>query len=405
MVEFSILKLFLKDIDLYNRYNNTLKLDFIRTESPMLYRLFKALPACSVEELEAKYLTLYPVLKEGDRQVVRNILKQVETTEIAPESIISYLRQHLSQSVANELTIAAIEVSEGRKTVADLSPIISRLEVDIVDEVETEFVTTDIFELMRQEELSGGLRWRLDCLNKSLGPLRKGNFGHIFARLETGKTAMWVSEVTYMVQQVESPILIFFNEEGGKDVMWRMYSAITGLTYLELYNNPTYAKKLWDEKVGDKIKFIDEPSQVEKKAMERIIEEVKPSLIIIDNMDKVKGFTGDRKDLVLHEIYKWGRELAKTYCPIITVGQADNTGHNSAFLDESQMADSKTAKPSELDFIIGIGRTDKQGCENLRYITISKNKLRGDKNTIESDRHLKGKDVIIIPHLSIYRDN
>lgn len=402
MVEFSILKLFLKDIDLYNRYNNTLKLDFIRTESPMLYRLFKALPACSVEELEAKYLTLYPVLKDGDRQVVRNILKQVEETEIAPESIISYLRQHLSQSVANELTIAAIEVSEGRKTVADLSPIISRLEVDIVEEVETEFVCTDIREMVQQEELSGGLNWRLGCLNRSLGPLRKGNFGHIFARTETGKTAMWVSEVTYMLSQVESPILIFFNEEGGQDVTYRLYSALTGLSYLELITNPGFAYKLWVERGGDKIKFIAQPEQIEKRKMENLIEELKPSLIIIDNMDKVKGFTGDRKDLILHEIYKWGRELAKTYCPIITVGQADNTGHNSMYLDESQMADSKTAKPSELDFIIGIGRIDKQGYENVRYINIPKNKCRGSKDTVEADRHGKF-ETVLVPHLSIYQ--
>ena len=121
-------------------------------------------------------------------------------------------------------------------------------------------------------------------------------------------------------------------------------------------------------------------------------------------MDKVKGFSADRKDLLLHEIYKWARELAKNYCPLISIGQADNTGHNSKILDYSQMADSKTAKPSELDFILGIGSTDQEGYENVRFLTISKNKLRGSKDTIEAMRHAKGMQVLLRSELSRYED-
>ena len=68
------------------------------------------------------------------------------------------------------------------------------------------------------------------------------------------------------------------------------------------------------------------------------------------------------------------------------------------------MANSKTGKPSELDFIIGIGRIEKVGYEDIRYISIPKNKLRGDANTIEGMRHMKGKEVILRPMLSIYED-
>ena len=405
MIEHSILKLFLEDNDLYTKYHTYLKLDFIKTDYPLLFKLFKSLPAKSVGELEAKYLTLYPVLKDGDRKVISELLATVDKTEVYTQSIVDYMQQHYSQSVASELSLVAIDVAEGRKKVEDLAPIIDKLELSVVDEIdEVEWVTTDIEELMDEEELSLGLKWRLNALNQSLGPLRKGNFGHIFARVETGKTAMWISEVTFMAEQVEQPILIFFNEEGGKDIVWRMYSAVTGFTYMELSNNIKKAKAIWDEKIGDKIKFIDQPSLVERKTMEKLIEQVQPSLIIIDNMDKVKGFVGDRKDLVLHEIYKWGRDIAKTYCPVISVGQADSTGHNDRYINESQMADSKTSKPSELDFIIGIGRTDKEGYENVRYINIPKNKLRGDTNTVEAMRHLKGKEVLIVPHLSIYQD-
>jgi replicative DNA helicase len=285
-----------------------------------------------------------------------------------------------------------------------LQAILDKKETIKVDENDVEFVTTDIELLMEQEVEIPGLKWRLKCLNQSLGVLRKGNFGHIFARVETGKTAMWVSESTYMAEQVTNPILIFFNEEGGRDVVFRMYNAVTGMTYSEISANPKRAKAIWEQKIGDKIKFIDQPAQVERKSIEKYVEKINPDLIIIDNMDKVKGFAGDREDMRLHEIYKWGREIAKTQCPVISVGQADATGHNSMYLDESQMANSKTGKPSELDFIIGIGRIDKVGYEDVRYINIPKNKLRGSSDSVEAFRHMRGKEVLLRPMLSIYED-
>jgi hypothetical protein len=404
MIEYSILKLFVEDATLYDKYYATLKLDFIRDNYPVLYRCFKCFPATSIEGLEATYLANYPVLKDGDREVIRKLLDTVKDTETNSEEIIPYLESHLTRVWSSEVGITALEVAEGRKSLEDLQIILDKKESIEVEEDEIEFVTTDIELLITEEEVIGGLHWRLKCLNQSLGCLRKGNFGHIFARVETGKTAMWVSETTFMATQVTNPILIFFNEEGGRDVIFRMYNAVTGMTYMEITNNPKKAKAIWDAKIGDKIKFIDQPSQVERKSMERIIEKVNPDLIIVDNMDKVKGFAGDREDMRLHEIYKWGREIAKTQCPFISVGQADATGHNSQYLDESQMANSKTGKPSELDFIIGIGRIEKVGYENIRYISIPKNKLRGDANSIEAFRHMKGKEVLLKPMLSIYED-
>jgi hypothetical protein len=403
MIEHSILKLFVQDESLYEKYHNVVKLDYVRENYPVLYKAFKCLPVGSLEALEAKYLTLYPAIKDGDRQSLRTLIESVQSADEA-EEIIPYLEKHLTQAWANDVAHLALDVAQG-SDVAKLDEAIAQRESTLeIAANDVEFISTDLAELMEQDTVEGGLHWRLNCLNQSLGPLRKGNFGHIFARVNTGKTAMWVSEVTHMVQQVEKPILIFFNEEQGRDVVYRMYNAITGMTYLELTTNVKRAKDIWEQKVGDKIKFIDDPSKVNKITMEKIIAQVDPSLIIIDNMDKVKGFSADRKDLLLHEIYKWGRDLAKTYCPVITVGQADNSGHNSKVIDESQMADSKTAKPSEMDFIIGIGREDKEGYENMRYITVSKNKLRGDANTIEEMRHMRGKPVKILTQYSIYED-
>lgn len=405
MIEQSIIKVFINNNTLYDKYYSSLKLEYIRQNYPTLCRLFECLPVTSIDGLESAYLAKYPVFKEGDRDAVKMVLDAIEKTTLSEDEVIPYLESHLAQSWATEVAHIALEVGEGRKKIEQLDEVIAKRDVSILLEDDAEdYVTTDIEQLISEEITEGGLHWRLNCLNRSLGPLRKGNFGHIFARVNTGKTAMWISEVTHMAEQTDKPVLIFFNEEQGKDVIHRMYNAITGLTYLEIVNNPKAAKKVWEEKFGDRIKFINDPTKVNKTSIEKFVAKHNPALIIIDNMDKVKGFSADRKDLLLHEIYKWGRDLAKTYCPVITVGQADNSGHNSKVIDESQMADSKTAKPSEMDFIIGIGREDKEGYENMRYITVSKNKLRGDENTQEEMRHMRGHPVKLRTQYSIYED-
>lgn len=404
MVEHSIIKLFVQNKEFYDKYYTYLKIDdYIKINYPILFRLFKCLPVDSLTELEATYLTNYPVMKEGDREDIANIVKRIGEAECSEDAVIDYLNNHRTNAIASEIAITALEVSQGSKPKDSLTSLVSKLDDEITVEDASDYISTDIEELLQEDELEDGLHWRLRCLNQSLGPLRKGDFGHIFARVETGKTAMWVSEVTHFMTQTDKPIVIFFNEEGGKGVIWRLYSAATGMSYMELRNNPKHARKVWLDKGGDNLRFIDEPNLVERKNIEKTIEKEQPALVIIDNMDKVKGFSADREDMRLHEIYKWGRELAKTHCPVISVGQADATGHNTMWIDEAQMANSKTGKPSELDYIIGIGRIDKENYEDVRYINIPKNKLRGDKNTLEGLRHGRF-DVLLKPSLSVYED-
>ena len=70
-------------------------------------------------------------------------------------------------------------------------------------------MTNDLELLYNESIKQQGLRWRLQTLNKMLGSLRKGDFGFIFARPETGKTTFLTSEITHFAIQAEKPILWF----------------------------------------------------------------------------------------------------------------------------------------------------------------------------------------------------
>lgn len=355
----------------------------------------------SVDELETSFWAQYP---EASHDVYEGILKDLHAVNISDAVGEEILASISRKKTALKLSEAAFKLSSGVGSLEEVERLTSELQKPTTSTTEFEKLSTSLVELIKEEKLMPGLKWRLNCFNISIGPLRKGALGHIFARVETGKSAMWISESTHMIPQLkeDQTCVIFFNEEGGRDIMYRLYSAMLEVPYHKLLENPNESERVFHEKGGGKIVFIDRPV-LHRREMESILERSNPGLIVIDSLDKIAGFEAERNDLVLTAKYKWGRTIAKTYAPVLSVGQADVSANNTKWLSEAQMADSKTGKPAELDFVIGIGRMDIEGQEWVRYISVPKNKLRGDENTDENFRHGRF-ETLLKNELSIYKD-
>ena len=63
---------------------------------------------------------------------------------------------------------------------------------------------------------------------------------------------------------------------------------------------------------------------------------------------------------------------------------------------------SKTAKQGEADWILGIGK-EQDNTSRTRYLSISKNKLLGDADTLPELRH-GSSQVLIKPEVARYED-
>lgn len=340
--------------------------------------------------------------RDKDREIFLQMLSVLETAEIGDDVMHQLLVDMKQRDIAEKLGIASFEMSEGKRTLADIKEI-----YDSFGDVETklneiQFVTDDLDELYQQTVATQGLRWRLGSLNRMLGSIRKGDFGFIFARPETGKTTFLASEVSYFAEQSQGSILWINNEEQGNKVMSRLYQASLGVTVDELMGDRNESKRKYFHNTKGNIKLFDDAS-VYKRQIEDLCSKYSPSLVVIDQIDKVKGFTGDREDLKLGAIYQWARELAKTYCPVIGVCQADGTAEGVKWLNMGHVTSAKTSKQAEADFIIGIGRSNEQGKEYTRYINISKNKLHGDVDSNPKLRH-GFCEVIIEPEIARFRD-
>lgn len=333
----------------------------------------------------------------------RAILETMHNEDVNPDLVEELLKSYKQKSVLSQLALVAYDASEGRKKREDVDKIIKQLEtVDELTNLVLEPVTDDIEQLLNETYLQTGLRWRLDALNKSIGSLRKGDFGFVFARPETGKTTFLASEITKMAEQAERPVLWFNNEEQSNKVKLRCIQALLGLTNVELQRDPKGAQQEYDRRIQGRLLLYDVVSATAKD-IEQICKHHEPSLIVFDQIDKIKGWSNDREDLRLGSVYQWAREMAKTYGPVIGITQADGTGDNQRWLTMNHVANAKTSKQAEADWILGIGKVDDIGFEQVRFLNISKNKLSGDEDTIPELRHGR-MDVLINPYIGRYED-
>lgn len=410
MVDISLLKLLLNKEN-YNTYRSQLAIDDFTKELRGIVRTIDAHFSkdnnndndhLSVDSLS----NLYFAVNHRDLDFYSSVFENIKNNDASIESCAELISSLRRVRLLRELSLDAYEVSEGRLSLAEITPKYKDLINGVItsdnNQTEIDFVTDDLVEIVNSSRSVAGLRWRLNSLNQTLGSIRKGNFGFIFARPETGKTTFLASEVTFMAGQVAAPILWFNNEQVGTEVMLRCYQAALGYDLTQLYSNLEKHREEYAKVTKRQIRLIDSAT-ISKTQVEKVCKKYKPALVVFDQIDKIKGFENDREDLRLGAIYIWARELAKTYCPVVGVCQADGSGEGQRWLSMANVANAKTSKQAEADWILGIGKVNDPGYDNLRFMHLSKNKLPGDEDTNPHRRHDRW-ETLIEPMVGRYKD-
>lgn len=372
-----------------------------------LYKYIQLLQDKYNKDITIEELSLFVLSNclDRDKEKFTLLLEELSSVENCSEILDDVLMDILRKHRAYEIALCAIDVSEGRKNYSDLLLCLDNLNVSegLPDTLtEDPFISASLQEIYDGSITQHGLRWRLSALNRALGSLRKGDFGFIFARPETGKTTFLTSEITNFAQQTKDPILWFNNEEQGNKVQLRIYQAFFGYELVQLFSNISEHEQEYMKQGMDRIKIIDSAS-ISKTQVEKLCKKYKPALVVVDQLDKIKGFDADRDDLRLGSIYIWAREIAKQYCPVIGICQSDASGEGKKWLNMDNVANAKTAKQAEADWIIGIGKTHSDSEQYQRFLSICKNKLIGDQDTDPLLRH-GHLTVNILPEIGRYSD-
>jgi replicative DNA helicase len=395
----------------FHSYIGYIDQSYIKDVYKELHYVYVALSECHsltendlrLDDLQAYFFQKYP---DADKETYLALFKGLSETTLDPSLGVAMLKQIKARKTALNLSEQAFKFSSGSNDSALLAKAIHDYSTTLEEAVDQfDFVSTDLDDVLDSSAMQPGLRWRLDFLNKSLGSLRKGDFGFLFARPETGKTTFLASEVSEMLRNLgpsQGPVIWFNNEEVGDKVMLRMYQAYFGVRLETILSNRRKYRDEFREQVGDKFLLLDN-ALYDRNIVEGVLKRFNPSLIIYDQIDKIKGFAADRDDLRLGSIYQWARELAKLYAPSIGVCQADGSAEGQKWLTMDHVANAKTSKQAEADWILAIGKQHVDGAEFIRYLSICKNKLLGDEDSIEHLRHGRS-EVLIQPEIARYKD-
>jgi hypothetical protein len=397
--------------DNYVSYFNYLNLKQMESVHKELYNVYVCLQEChdivpgdlTLPDLQTFFFHKYP---DADKEAYYNLFKGISEATLDPSLGATMLKQIKQRQQALNVSDKAFRFSSG---IGELAAVVAAIDQFTADDIKSVddfgFVTDNLESIVDSTIRTPGLRWRLNFLNKSLGSLRKGDFGFLFARPETGKTTFLASEVSFMLTQLSDtagPIVWLNNEEAGDKVMLRMYQAYFGLRLEAILANVKKYKEEFQRQVQGRFLLLDD-ANFDKQTVERICKRYNPSLLLYDQLPKVKGFAADRDDLRLGAIYQWARELSKEYAPSIGVCQAGGTAEGQKWLNMDHVANSSTSVQAEADWILGIGKQHTEGTEFIRYLSICKNKLLGDVDSLEHLRHGRS-EVLIEPEIARYKD-
>lgn len=389
----------------FHEYKDEVDLKKIKETSREVSFLFNALYALhdkveqdlTVDELAAFFWAKYP---DSDRDIYGNILTILKTINVSKESASTIVAEYKLRKLAASISDKAMQVALNGGELTEVKELLSTVSDTQVDDGGVSLVSDDLVSLIGDKFLTGGLQWRLSCLNYSLGPLRDGDFGFIFARPETGKTTFLASEISSMLKDIDRPVCWFNNEEQGYKVKLRVIQSWFGITTTKLLGNLARYQAEFVEQTNGKFLLFD-GAQIHYKAVEKLVSKYNPSLVIYDQLTKITGFQADRKDLELGDKFQWARELAKNNHAAIGVSQADGTAEGVRYIGMEHVANAKTSVQAEADFVLGIG--DTRTGDDIRYLCISKNKLLGAQSSKEELRHGRF-EVLIQAQIGRYKD-
>jgi len=329
-------------------------------------------------------ITLHPTWKREQVEIYERIIQVAEVSPLDP----SVLDRFVSVRYAQDLIEKAEEIKNGKGTWDQVEAILSAYNSEQSREKDADsIVKADVPTLLSSVSITGGMEWRLEDLNRSVGPLHKGDLVIVGKRPEVGGTTFITSEFTYMAGQLDEGkhAIIFNNEESGTKVALRLVQSALGLSVWDLASDPAKAQADYAKFLGTKRIDVYHNTGLSTNEVERVLKSGEYGLIAFNVLDKLRGFHKLEGVERLRAIAQWARVMADKYGVVFAVAQADASAEGAKWLDQSQLYGSKTGMQGEADVLLMIGRDPM--VDDERYFSIAKNKKPGGARTNRALRH------------------
>lgn len=336
------------------------------------------------DDLYSLWLTENPVATTAEINDFRDLVDQLKyadkiTDTIATDVIESLWRREIGRDIAN----FGINMSEGDTTaMGNLISLLERTKDSYMPDDFGEPTTDDIYELLAETSNDNRWQFNIETLSRNVYGIGPAEFGIIFARPETGKSALAISFCAAPggFAQQGAKVLYLGNEEKTTRTKLRAIQACSGMTREQIADNPDLAMSKYLS-IQDRI-IMKDVQEWDLDTINGYCEKIKPDLIVIDQADKINisgNYNASHERI--RELYRSLRELAKRHdCALLGISQASADADGRTRIDFSMLEGSKTGKAAEADLIIGVGKhnaSEDDNPDHTRFINISKNKLSG----------------------------
>lgn len=334
-------------------------------------------------------VTAHPAWKDDDHKFYSTIISNIEGRQ-RPDISGTFGDQLERLRFDAGLREQQREFAKGTTSIEDVLSVLddSRRKTMVVDEDEGTFTLDDLAQHQRGDE---GLYWRCEDLNKSIGPIRKGDFVVIGKRPEVGGTSFLCSELAFMLEQLpDTGKAVFFNNEEAPDkVFTRMVSGAVGVDYRTMMTAPAHWQSEYDKWLGSRQYDLKHDTTMNINSIYKELEANEYDLIGINVLLKVGGTSAKEDHDKFQALGEECRRISQAYGPVIAIVQADPSAEGMRYIPQDRIYKSKTALQGEADVLIMVGMDD-NGPVDSRYIHVAKNKIPPAPCCDLALKHIKG---------------
>lgn len=337
------------------------------------------------DDLYSLWLTANPVATAAEINEFRDFIDAMKSAEPLSEDIATDVIESLwRKQVGLDISDMGIHMAEGDPSaMTRLKEYLERISDGYMPDDFGEPTTDDIYELLAETSDENRWQFNISTLSRHVYGIGAAEFGIVFARPETGKSAFVISLVAGPngFCQQGATVLYLGNEEKTIRTKLRAIQACSGMTRDEIAEHPDVASSMYMS-IRDRL-IMKDIQEWDLPKIDAYCEKFKPDVLIIDQADKVNiAGSYNASHERIRELYRSLRELAKRHdCALIGVSQASADAEGRTRIDFSMLEGSKTGKAAEADLIIGIGKHNGNGDDDTpdhtRFLNVSKNKLSG----------------------------
>lgn len=393
-IDLDILK-FMSERENYNAYRATITQPLCTKESWLLVgdmgRYFDDNPTIDSIGDDFKLwfrVTGHPGWKPEEHKIYGTIMDNVFKRP-APNRL-TFLAQLERVRFTSEVSQHCRDLREGSINPLDFIAKVDKTTKTLASRTSAPMDEYSLDNIAKHQRTTPGLYHRLEDLNKSIGPLRKGDFVVIAKRPEVGGTSFLCSEMSYMIEQLpeKANAILFNNEEEPTKVYTRMVGAALGVDYRTMMTAHALHQQKYDQWLDGRTWELKHDTNMTIGSMHTKLKEREYGLIGINVLLKVGGTDAKEDHDKFQALGEECRRIAQQYGPVLAIVQADPSAEGLRYIPQDRIYKSKTALQGEADALIMIGQ-DHDEPDDVRYINVAKNKVPPAACTDVAFKHIK----------------